>query len=212
MEFDIGHAVLVYIQYIRVSLVSLCSLHLLFSTTASKIVSNWKSIYKFKNVTLLPLAVCGSVGGFVALVFFIASYVLHLLILGSCYTAHKCIVNVMKVYIKRNNIQVELIRFRKKIATLLTFETFKWEYSFATNVLIAIRDEAPMVCRGPCAPDVSEHSHFGTCHIGTSTIRDCTTALFQVTMYRQFTRKVGTSAIHYHLLRLKLSSSTRDCG
>ena len=26
----------------------------------------------------------------------------------------------------------------------------------------------------------SVHSHFGTCHIGTSTILDCTTALFQV--------------------------------
>ena len=29
------------------------------------------------------------------------------------YTAHKRIVNIMKVYINRNNIQVELIRFRK---------------------------------------------------------------------------------------------------
>ena len=71
-----------------------------------------------------------------------------------------------------------------------------------------------MVCRGPCGPDVSEDSNFGTCHIGTSTIRDCTTAPFQVTMYRQFARKVGAGAnsalIRYYLLRLKLSSSTRD--
>ena len=37
------------------------------------------------------------------------SYALHLLILSSCYTAHKRIGNIMKVYIKRNNIQVELI-------------------------------------------------------------------------------------------------------
>ena len=80
-----------------------------------------------------------------------------------------------------------------KIATLLTFETLKWEYTFATDVLIAIRVESPPVCRAPGAPDVSEHSHFVTCHIGKSTIRDCTTALFQVTMYRQFARKVGTS-------------------
>ena len=40
------------------------------------------------------------------------------------------------------------------------------------------------------------------------------TALFQVTMYRQFARKVGTSAnsalICYYLLRLRLSRSTRD--
>ena len=28
--------------------------------------------------------------------------------------AHKCIVNIKKVYIKRNNMRVELIRFRKK--------------------------------------------------------------------------------------------------
>ena len=96
----------------------------------------------------------------------------------------------------------------------MTFETLKWEYTFATDVLIAIRDESPLVCRAPGAPDVSEHSHFGISHIGTSTIRDCTTALFQVTMYRQFARKVGTSAnsalICYYLLRLKLSRSTRD--
>ena len=31
-----------------------------------------------------------------------------------CGCAHKRIVNIMKVYIKRNSIQVELIRFRKK--------------------------------------------------------------------------------------------------
>ena len=73
-------------------------------------------------------------------------------------------------------------------------------------MLIVYRDEAPLVY---CAPDASEDSHFGTFHIGTSTIRDCTTALFQVTMYRQFARKVGTSAnsalIRYYLRRLKLS-------
>ena len=41
---------------------------------------------------------------------------------------------------------------------------------------------------------------------------DLSTALFHVTMYRQFARKVGTSAnsalIRYNLPRLKLSSST----
>ena len=56
---------------------------------------------------LLWLCVGGCLG-------FIVSYALHLLILGSCYIAHKRIVNIMKVYIKKNNIQVELIRFRKK--------------------------------------------------------------------------------------------------
>ena len=35
--------------------------------------------------------------------------------------APKRIVNIMKVYIERNNMRVELIRFRKKILTLFTF-------------------------------------------------------------------------------------------
>ena len=52
------------------------------------------------------------------------------------------------------------------------------------------------------APVASEDSHF-----------DLSTALFHVTMYRQFARKVGTSTnsalIRYYLPRLKLSSSTR---
>ena len=57
--------------------------------------------------------------------------------------AHKRIVNITKVYIERNNNkQVELILFRKNIATLLMLETLKWEYTFAT--------------------DVSGHDHFGT--------------------------------------------------
>ena len=49
---------------------------------------------------------------------------------------------------------------------------------------------------------VSEDSNF-----------DLSTVLFHVTMYRQFARKVGTSAnsalIRYYLPRLKQSSSTR---
>ena len=96
--------------------------------------------------------------------------------------------------------------------TLVTFETLKWKYTFATNVLNVTRDESPLVYRAP--ESASEHSHFGTCLIGTSTIRECRPALFQVTKYRQFVRKVGTSAtsalIRYYLPRLKLSSSTHD--
>ena len=71
-------------------------------------------------------------------------------------------------------------------------------------MLIVTCDKSPLFYR---ALDASEHSHFGTCHIGTSMIRDRTTALFQVTMYKQFARKVGTSAnsalICNYLLRLK---------
>ena len=59
---------------------------------------------------------------------------------------------------------------------------------------------------------ISEHVISGHVISGQARFR---TALFQVTMYRQFARKVGTSTnsplIRYYLLRLKLSSSTRDC-
>ena len=69
-----------------------------------------------------------------------------------------------------------------------------------TNVLIVTRDESPLVYPALVA---SEDTNF-----------DCSTALFHVTMYRQFAWKVGTSAnsalIRYYLPRLKLSSSTRD--
>ena len=66
-------------------------------------------------------------------------------------------------------------------------------------MIILTRDESPLVYR---ALVVSEDSNF-----------DLSTALFRVTMYMQFARKVGTSAnsalIRYYLPRLKLSSSTR---
>ena len=68
-----------------------------------------------------------------------------------------------------------------------------------TNVIILTRDESPLVYR---ALVVSEDRNL-----------DLSTALFHVIMYRQFARKVGTSAnsalIRYYLPRLKLSSSTR---
>ena len=155
------------------------------------------------------VCVCVCVCGFVVS----ATHLIYFGDLLRC--AHKRIVTIMKLYIARNNIQAELIRFRKTLATLLPFGNLKctWKYTFATDVLIAIRDESPLFYRAPGTPDVSEHSHFGT-YIGTSTIWDCTTALFQVPMYRQFARKVGTSTnsaiIRYDLPRLKLSSWTRD--
>ena len=65
-------------------------------------------------------------------------------------------------------------------------------------MIILTRDESPLVYR---ALVVSEDSNF-----------DLSTALFHVTMYRQFARKVDTCAnsalIRYYLPRLKLFSST----
>ena len=50
----------------------------------------------------------------------------HLLILGEVLRCpHKRIVTITKVYIARNNIHVELIRFRKKNSDFFTLETLK---------------------------------------------------------------------------------------
>ena len=51
---------------------------------------------------------------------------------------HKRIVNIIKVYIERYNMQFELIRFRKKISPLITFTFFRSEeFSDRRNVYAA---------------------------------------------------------------------------
>ena len=74
---------------------------------------------------------------------------------------HKRIVTITKVYIARNNIGPTRgnNKIPYKLATLMTFETLKWKYTFARNVLIVTRDESPLVYRAP--ESASEHSHFG---------------------------------------------------
>ena len=116
---------------------------------------------------------------------------------------HKRIVTITKVHIARNNIHVELIRFRKKIAILLILETLKWELGPIVLRLLCLRNWAH------CYPGrvatvlswwrrtfrdmtTSVHSHFGISHISRQA--RFRTVLFQVTMYRQFARKVGPSA------------------
>ena len=48
--------------------------------------------------------------------------------------AHKRIVTITKVYIARNTIHVDIINtIPYKLARLVTFESLKWKYSFATN-------------------------------------------------------------------------------
>ena len=77
------------------------------------------------------------------------SYPLHLLILGSC--SHKRIVNIIKVFIERNNIQVELIRFRKNI-DFIDVGNFEVGIYFRDCVyeigLIATHDVSPLFCAG----------------------------------------------------------------
>ena len=70
------------------------------------------SIHTFKKVTWLQLDICGfNVCGFVCRWLCGCASFTYFGQLLRC--PHKRIVNIMKVYIKRNNIQMELIRFRK---------------------------------------------------------------------------------------------------
>ena len=88
---------------------------------------------------------------------------------------HKPIVTITKVYIARNNIHVELIRFRKN-SNLLTLETLKWELGPIVSRLLCLRNwaqcypgrVATVLCwwrRTFRDMTTSEHSHFGICHI-----------------------------------------------
>ena len=62
--------------------------------------------------------------------------------------AHKRIVNIMKMYIERNNIQVELIRFRKKNIDFIDvgkFEVGNFRDRRVYEIgLIDIRDMSPL--------------------------------------------------------------------
>ena len=53
---------------------------------------------------------------------------------------------IMKVYIDSNNIHVELIRFRKKIVTLLPLESLKLK-TFTTDVFMKLGSLLSMRCR-----------------------------------------------------------------
>ena len=108
---------------------------------------------------------------------------------------HKRIVTIMKVYIARNKILCGNNTIPYKLASLVTFESLRWKYSFATTwSFLPVMSHHWFI-----APVVPEDSNF-----------DLSTALFHVTMYRQFARKVGKSAnsaqIRYYLPRLTLSN------
>ena len=115
--------------------------------------------------------------------------------------AHKRIVNIMKVYIEKNNVQMELIRFRKKIATLLTLQTLKLELGlyFRHRCAHCIRNESPLFgSEAPGVPDVSGHDHFGTecrskCQFGSNSLL-FTSSIAAFTRTRNkpnFVRRVG---------------------
>ena len=67
--------------------------------------------------------------------------------------AHNRIVNIMKVYIERNNMQVELIRFRKNIDFIHVCEA----RNFPTDAMFTQHDRS-WICvidRSRCATDGS---------------------------------------------------------
>ena len=113
---------------------------------------------------------------------FIVSYALHLLILGSCYTAHQRIVNIMKVYIKRNNIQVELMRFRKN-------SDFIDVWNFEVGIYFHDR-------RAHCYPwrVATGLSHAGCAgRFGTCPIRNIVTSEHVISRQARY----GTAQLHY---------------
>ena len=88
--------------------------------------------------------------------------------------AHKRNVNIMKVYIERNNIQVELIWFRKKYRLYWHWKLWSRTSSFATAVftkLGSLLSGTSRHCSVLGAPVVSGHARFGTRHFRTYSIR-----------------------------------------
>ena len=93
----------------------------------------------------------------------------------------------------------------------MTFETLKWKYTFATNVLIVTRDESPLVYS---VPDASEQSFQDMSYWDKhdSGLHNCTISSYYVKAVRTESRykcQFGSNLIS-NLLYLKLSSSTRD--
>ena len=68
--------------------------------------------------------------------------------------AHKRVVNIMKVYIERNNMRVELIRFRKKYRIIHVY--FCGARNFPTDTMFTQRDRwICVIYRSRCATDGS---------------------------------------------------------
>ena len=74
-----------------------------------------------------------------------------------------------------------------KLATLMTFETLKWKYTSATDVLIVTRDESSLVYRAP--ESASEHGHF-------SPLRNIVISGHVISGQARF----GTAQLHYFKL------------
>ena len=103
----------------------------------------------------------------------------HLLILRKCYgsvTPHKCIVTITKVYIARNNIHMELIRFRKN----------------SDFIDIGKFEVGPIVSRLPCLL---------LCW-WRRTFRDMTTSVHYVQAVRTESRSANSALISYPSLSL----------
>ena len=89
---------------------------------------------------------------------------------------HKRIVTITKVYIARNNIHVELIRFSKNsdFIDIGNFEVGIRPYSFATaefTKFASLLSGTSRHCSVLVALDVSGHDHFCIRHFGTYSIR-----------------------------------------
>ena len=120
--------------------------------------------------------------------------------------AHKCIVNIMKVYIDRNSIQVELKRFHKKNRLCQTIKVRNFlDGRVYENWLISIHDVSTLFCE---SLEMDSEGRIIEVVLGTE-FSDCDrrtgdNKTRRNIWCRQFAWKVGPSAnsVRYSSLRL----------
>ena len=92
--------------------------------------------------------------------------------------AHKGIVNIMKVHIERNNMQVELIRFRNiDFIDVGNFEVGMYfcDRRVCETGLMAIRDVSPLFCAGSSQEKSVQHD--SACSISANSNLICYSSL-----------------------------------
>ena len=117
--------------------------------------------------------------------------------------AHKHIVNIMKVYIEMNIIQVEIIRLRKN-SEFIAFGNFEVEIIILSRPTCSLLSVPTVLFRGrrtfrhmtTSVHAISVHVQFVHSHVGTCPIRNIVTSGHVISGQRRF----GTAQLHYFKL------------
>ena len=78
----------------------------------------------------------------------------------------KRIVNIIKVSIERNNMQVALFRFRKKYIDFIDVGNFEGEYTFATDLFTKLGSSLSLMCRH-CSVQAVRTESRSNCQFGS---------------------------------------------